>query len=149
MALAAALAAPEAALAHGLSARQDLPIPEWLLAWGAAAVLVASFVALAALWPRPRLERARARDVARFPLVLEVALGALGEPRRVLLDPRLRHIRTFSAMAKGPQPGERAPDFELPGTEGTFKLSDHLGERVVLLFYPGDETPVCTKQFCS
>ncbi|HSD78029.1 MAG TPA: fenitrothion hydrolase [Solirubrobacteraceae bacterium] len=78
MALAAALAAPEAALAHGLSARQDLPIPEWLLAWGAAAVLVASFVALAALWPRPRLERARARDVARFPLVLEVALGALG-----------------------------------------------------------------------
>lgn len=52
-------------------------------------------------------------------------------------------------MAKGPQPGDRAPDFELPGTEGTFKLSDHLGERVVLLFYPGDETPVCTKQFCS
>src|SRR4029079_8147516 len=28
-------------------------------------------------------------------------------------------------------------------------LSDHLGERVVLLFYPGDNTPVCTRQFCS
>jgi thioredoxin-dependent peroxiredoxin len=28
-------------------------------------------------------------------------------------------------------------------------LSEHRGEIVVLLFYPGDETPVCTKQFCS
>jgi peroxiredoxin Q/BCP len=45
--------------------------------------------------------------------------------------------------------GERAPDFELEGTDGTFRLSNHLGERVVLLFYPGDNTPVCTKQFCS
>jgi thioredoxin-dependent peroxiredoxin len=45
--------------------------------------------------------------------------------------------------------GERAPDFELEGTDGPFRLSDHRGERVVLLFYPGDNTPVCTKQFCS
>lgn len=45
--------------------------------------------------------------------------------------------------------GKPAPDFELPGTEGPFHLADHRGERVVLLFYPGDETPVCTKQFCS
>jgi peroxiredoxin Q/BCP len=52
-------------------------------------------------------------------------------------------------MAKGPRVGEVAPDFELPGTQGNFRLSDHRGERVVLLFYPGDETPVCTKQFCS
>jgi len=52
-------------------------------------------------------------------------------------------------MAKTPQVGEQAPDFELPGTDGPFKLSDHRGERVVLLFYPGDNTPVCTKQFCS
>ena len=52
-------------------------------------------------------------------------------------------------MARGPQVGDRAPDFELPGTEGAFKLSDHVGERVILLFYPGDNTPVCTKQFCS
>jgi peroxiredoxin Q/BCP len=53
------------------------------------------------------------------------------------------------AMAKTPQVGEQAPDFELPGTDGPFKLSDHRGERVVLLFYPGDNTMVCTKQFCS
>ncbi|HEV3046341.1 MAG TPA: peroxiredoxin [Solirubrobacteraceae bacterium] len=52
-------------------------------------------------------------------------------------------------MAKTPQVGEQAPDFELPGTAGAFKLSEHRGERVVLLFYPGDNTPVCTKQFCS
>jgi peroxiredoxin Q/BCP len=52
-------------------------------------------------------------------------------------------------MAKTPQVGEPAPDFELPGTDGTFHLADHRGERVVLLFYPGDNTMVCTKQFCS
>jgi thioredoxin-dependent peroxiredoxin len=52
-------------------------------------------------------------------------------------------------MAKTPQVGQPAPDFELQGTDGTFRLSDHLGERVVLLFYPGDNTPVCKAQFCS
>lgn len=52
-------------------------------------------------------------------------------------------------MAKTPQVGEQAPDFELPGTDGPFRLSEHRGERVVLLFYPGDNTPVCTRQFCS
>ena len=52
-------------------------------------------------------------------------------------------------MAKHPDVGDEAPDFELEGTHGTFKLSDHRGERVLLLFYPGDETTVCTKQFCS
>jgi len=52
-------------------------------------------------------------------------------------------------MAKTPLVGEQAPDFELAGTDGEFRLSDHRGERVVLLFYPGDNTMVCTKQFCS
>jgi peroxiredoxin Q/BCP len=52
-------------------------------------------------------------------------------------------------MPSGPQVGDVAPDFELAGTDGAFRLSHHGGERVVLLFYPGDETPVCTKQFCS
>jgi thioredoxin-dependent peroxiredoxin len=55
----------------------------------------------------------------------------------------------LSCMAKTPQIGEQAPDFELPGTGGPFKLSAHRGERVVLLFYPGDNTPVCLKQMCS
>ena len=52
-------------------------------------------------------------------------------------------------MTNVPQVGDQAPDFELDGTEGSFRLSDHRGERVVLLFYPGDFTPVCTRQFCS
>jgi peroxiredoxin Q/BCP len=45
--------------------------------------------------------------------------------------------------------GDQAPDFELEGTGGPFKLSAQRGERIVLLFYPGDDTTVCTKQFCS
>jgi peroxiredoxin Q/BCP len=46
--------------------------------------------------------------------------------------------------------GDAAPDFELPGTDGlTFKLSEHRGGNVILAFYPGDATTVCTKQFCS
>ena len=44
-------------IAHGLVARSDLPIPEWLFGWAAAMVLVISFVALAVLWPEPKLER--------------------------------------------------------------------------------------------
>ena len=48
-----------------------------------------------------------------------------------------------------PREGDPAPDFELPGTEGPFRLADHRGRRVLLLFYPGDNTPVCTRQFCS
>jgi thioredoxin-dependent peroxiredoxin len=52
-------------------------------------------------------------------------------------------------MAK-PDVGEKAPDFELPGTGGrTYRLSDYRGRKVVLAFYPGDFTRVCTKQFCS
>ena len=47
------------------------------------------------------------------------------------------------------QVGEPAPDFTLEGTEGPFTLSEHRGTPVVLLFYPGDFTPVCTRQFCS
>jgi peroxiredoxin Q/BCP len=46
--------------------------------------------------------------------------------------------------------GDAAPDFELPGTDGKrFKLSEQRGKNVVLAFYPGDATTVCTKQFCS
>ncbi len=43
-----------------------------------------------------------------------------------------------------------APDFTLPDGEGNiWTLSDHKGKPVVLLFYPGDNTPVCTAQLCS
>ena len=43
--------------------------------------------------------------------------------------------------------GDRAPDFALAGTGGrTYSLADFLGKPLVLVFYPGDDTPVCTKQ---
>jgi len=46
--------------------------------------------------------------------------------------------------------GQPAPDFSLPDSEGAqWRLSDHRGKVVVLLFYPGDETPICTRQMCS
>ena len=47
-------------------------------------------------------------------------------------------------------PGDRAPEFELPGTGGkTYRLADYRGRKLILAFYPGDATTVCTKQFCS
>lgn len=43
--------------------------------------------------------------------------------------------------------GDRAPEFTLPGPGGeTVSLSDFAGQSVVLIFYPGDDSPVCTKQ---
>jgi peroxiredoxin Q/BCP len=46
--------------------------------------------------------------------------------------------------------GDRAPDFELEGTGGRrYRLDSCRGRWVVLAFYPGDFTPVCTRQFCS
>ena len=45
---------------------------------------------------------------------------------------------------------DRAPDFSLKSDDGEdYRLSDHLGERVLLVFYPGDNTPVCTAQLCE
>lgn len=46
--------------------------------------------------------------------------------------------------------GEKAPDFTLKDGDGNnWTLSENLGKVIVLLFYPGDNTPVCTKQLCS
>jgi peroxiredoxin Q/BCP len=57
-------------------------------------------------------------------------------------------------MPTSPAIGEIAPDFTLPGTrpgadDTDFTLSAERGHPVVLAFYPGDETPVCTAQLCS
>lgn len=52
-----------------------------------------------------------------------------------------------------PALGTAAPDFSLDGIEDgarrTFSLSDARGTSLVLAFYPGDDTLVCTKQLCS
>jgi thioredoxin-dependent peroxiredoxin len=46
--------------------------------------------------------------------------------------------------------GNKAPDFTLPDSEGRMiSLSEYAGKRVLLVFYPGDDTPVCTSQLCS
>ena len=53
-------------------------------------------------------------------------------------------------MASGITVGDTAPDFTLPGTgERSYSLSEYRGQPVVLVFYPGDNTPVCTKQLNS
>ena len=49
-----------------------------------------------------------------------------------------------------PGVGDTAPDFTLPGTGGqTYTLSAFRGRPVVVVFYPGDNTPVCTRQLNS
>jgi peroxiredoxin len=46
--------------------------------------------------------------------------------------------------------GDKAPDFTLKDGNGKeWSLRDHLGKTVVMMFYPGDNTPVCTRQMCS
>jgi peroxiredoxin Q/BCP len=60
-------------------------------------------------------------------------------------------------MAKTPDVGTAAPDFTLPGvlvlgddaSRGDYTLSEQQGKPLVLAFYPGDDTSVCTKQLCS
>ena len=49
-----------------------------------------------------------------------------------------------------PQVNEKAPLFSLQDSEGnTFSLADQKGRKTLLVFYPGDNTPVCTKQLCD
>lgn len=46
--------------------------------------------------------------------------------------------------------GTHAPAFTAESTAGTIRLQDYAGKKnIVLIFYPGDDTPVCTKQLCG
>jgi hypothetical protein len=74
----AGLLVPASAGAHGIQLVTSLPIPEWLFAWAAAVVLVVSFVALASLWPAPRLAALGEREWFRYPRALEPICGAIG-----------------------------------------------------------------------
>ena len=69
---------PPRALAHGLVGRAYLPVPTWLFAWAAGAVLVASFVALPRLWSTPALEHAVSHRLFGLPRWLEPVCGAIG-----------------------------------------------------------------------
>ena len=49
-----------------------------------------------------------------------------------------------------PKPGDPAPDFSCAATDGsTIRLADFRGRKLVLYFYPMDDTPGCTAQACS
>ena len=53
-------------------------------------------------------------------------------------------------MTRAVAVGDQAPEFTLPGTGATsYSLSNYRGSPVVLVFYPGDNTPVCTRQLCA
>jgi thioredoxin-dependent peroxiredoxin len=60
-------------------------------------------------------------------------------------------------MAKQPEVGQPAPDFTLPGMvldgdaakQADYTVSAHRGRPLVLAFYPGDNTAVCTRQMCA
>ena len=48
------------------------------------------------------------------------------------------------------QVNDKAPELNLKDEQGrAFSLAAHRGERVLLVFYPGDNTPVCTRQMCD
>lgn len=78
------LAFPVRAAAHALVGRQDLPIPEWLFAWGASVVLIVSFVALSIAWRESRFEADRWREAPAWLSrlvcnpVMAVLAGAIG-----------------------------------------------------------------------
>jgi peroxiredoxin Q/BCP len=53
-------------------------------------------------------------------------------------------------MTAMPKPGDPAPDFHATTTEGKpVSLQDYRGKKLVMYFYPKDDTPGCTKQACS
>ncbi len=76
--LAAGAISPALASAHGISGRAGLPVPAWLFAWVAAAVLVISFVLLSTMWPTPRLQEPRESPICSWPGFLSVPAGTIG-----------------------------------------------------------------------
>jgi hypothetical protein len=83
-AAAAILTVPEAASAHALVGRQDLPVPAWLFAWGASLVLIVSFALLSVAWTRAQLQQEDWRPVpgwistAAVGPVTQLACGLIG-----------------------------------------------------------------------
>jgi hypothetical protein len=104
LALLAAGLFPADAAAHGLVGRADLPVPSWLFGWAAAIVLVVSFLALATLWPEPRLQRPVRRPMLRIPGAVDLVCAVIGVGLFVLV--------VYSGLAGNQEtPANFAPTF--------------------------------------
>ena len=85
--------------------------------------------------------------------------GRLNAPDFSRGKPKIEHkitgrgfnlIHNYQKVMATLKPGAKAPDFSLPtGDGGTISLKDLRGRKVVLYFYPKDDTPGCTKEACS
>jgi hypothetical protein len=82
----AVLSLPATAAAHGIGGIRDLPVPGWLFLVGGATVLAVSFVALGALWTKPKLEVGAGRPLPE-------------ELQRFLLSPYLRVVVSGLSLA--------------------------------------------------
>jgi peroxiredoxin Q/BCP len=79
-------------------------------------------------------------------------LKNLRQTGRLLLMTMVMSIISAAAVFGGnmPKAGDKAPEFSLPDQSGKIhKLADYHGKKVVLYFYPKDDTPGCTKEACS
>jgi hypothetical protein len=100
-----------ALLAHGIGGIKDLPVPLWLFYYGAAIVLLVSFLALWALWPKPRLERLDEKSRPLPPWA-----------QRILLSPVLRVVLgavsfgLLVVVAAAALVGERSPNENIAPT---------------------------------
>ena len=90
-------------LGHGIGGREDLPLPEWLVAYGAAAVLVVSFAGLVAFWPRPRLQDADDRRV-------------IGRWRPALVAARVVGLALFGVVLYAAALGDPDPGYNIAPT---------------------------------
>jgi len=89
--------------AHALVARQDLPIPAWLFAWGASIVLIVSFFALSAAWREPRFEDERWRSLGAG-----LSRALLGMPAQVICG--LAGVLLLGVSVYAGLRGTEAPD---------------------------------------
>ena len=89
--------------AHALVAREDLPIPAWLFAWGASIVLIVSFFALSAAWRKPRFEAENWR-----PFEGAAARALIGLPAQILCG--LVGVFLFGVALYSGLRGTEAPD---------------------------------------
>jgi hypothetical protein len=88
--------------AHALVGREDLPIPEWLFAWGASVVLIVSFAALALLWRSPRLEEEGWRPLPSW--ASRAVVNPVTEALAALLGVGLLAVVVWSGLSGTEQP---------------------------------------------